>query len=38
MTPRNSIVIPAYNEAKLLGRLLDSLDVAQAAYGNPCSI
>jgi len=34
MTPRYSVVIPAYNEGKLLGRLLDSLDVARAAYGN----
>ena len=30
---RYSVVIPAYNEEKLLPRLLDSLDVARAAYG-----
>jgi glycosyltransferase involved in cell wall biosynthesis len=33
MTPRYSVVIPAYNEEKLLGRLLDSLDVARVSYG-----
>jgi glycosyltransferase involved in cell wall biosynthesis len=33
MPPRYSVVIPAYNEEKLLPRLLDSLDVARAAYG-----
>jgi glycosyltransferase involved in cell wall biosynthesis len=33
MTLRYSVVIPAYNEAKLLPRLLASLDVARAAYG-----
>ena len=38
MTPRYSVVIPAYNEEKLLGRLLDSLDVARAAYGNADAI
>jgi glycosyltransferase involved in cell wall biosynthesis len=31
--PRYSLVIPAYNEERLLGRLLDSVDVARAAYG-----
>jgi glycosyltransferase involved in cell wall biosynthesis len=38
VTPRYSVVIPAYNEEKLLGRLLDSLDVARAAYGNADAI
>lgn len=33
MLPRYSVVIPAYNEERLLGRLLDSLDVARSAYG-----
>ncbi len=32
MNPRFSVVIPAYNEAGYLPRLLDSLDVAIAAY------
>jgi len=31
--PRYSLVIPAYNEERLLGRLLDSVDVARSAYG-----
>jgi predicted glycoside hydrolase/deacetylase ChbG (UPF0249 family) len=31
--PRFSVVIPAYNEARYLPRLLDSIDVAGAAYG-----
>jgi len=31
--PRYSVVIPAYNEERLLGRLLDTLDIARAAYG-----
>ena len=31
--PRYSLVIPAYNEERLLGRLLDSVDVARAAFG-----
>jgi glycosyltransferase involved in cell wall biosynthesis len=34
MRPRYSLIIPAYNEERLLGRLLDSIDVARAAYGN----
>jgi glycosyltransferase involved in cell wall biosynthesis len=38
VTPHYSVVIPAYNEEKLLGRLLDSLDVARAAYGNADAI
>jgi glycosyltransferase involved in cell wall biosynthesis len=33
MQPRYSLVIPAYNEERLLPRLLDSLDVARTAYG-----
>ena len=36
--PRYSLVIPAYNEERLLGRLLDSIDVARAAYGPPGAI
>ena len=31
--PRYSLVIPAYNEERLLERLLDSVDAARAAYG-----
>ena len=34
MAPRFSLVIPAYNEARLLPRLLDSVDIARAAYGD----
>jgi glycosyltransferase involved in cell wall biosynthesis len=36
--PRISIVIPAYNEAKLLPRLLDSIDVARGEYGDRASV
>jgi glycosyltransferase involved in cell wall biosynthesis len=36
--PRYSLVIPAYNEERLLGRLLDSVDVARAAYGSADAI
>jgi len=36
--PRYSLVIPAYNEERLLGRLLDSVDVARAAYGSAGAI
>jgi glycosyltransferase involved in cell wall biosynthesis len=32
--PRYSVVIPAYNEETLLPRLLDSVDVARATYGQ----
>ena len=38
MAPRYSVVIPAYNEERLLGRLLDSVDVARAAYGHEDAI
>jgi glycosyltransferase involved in cell wall biosynthesis len=34
MLPRFSLVIPAYNEERLLPRLLDSIEVARNAYGN----
>jgi len=34
MLPRYSLIIPAYNEARLLGRLLDSVDAARATYGR----
>jgi glycosyltransferase involved in cell wall biosynthesis len=36
--PRYSLVIPAYNEERLLGRLLDSVALAQSAYGQPDAI
>jgi glycosyltransferase involved in cell wall biosynthesis len=38
MRPRYSLVIPAYNEERLLGRLLDSVEVARATYGSPDAI
>jgi len=38
MPPRFSVVIPAYNEERLLGRLLDSLDVARTAHGHADAI
>ena len=38
MIPRYSLIIPAYNEEALLGRLLDSVSVAQASYGPPDAI
>lgn len=34
MSPRFSLVIPAYNEERLLPRLLDSIDVARDAFGD----
>jgi len=34
MQPRYSLIIPAYNEERLLPRLLDSLDIARASYGD----
>jgi len=38
VAPRFSLVIPAYNEEKLLPRLLDSIAIARAAYGNADAI
>ena len=38
MPPRYSLVIPAYNEQRLLPRLLDSLDVARRTYGKADAI
>src|SRR5438093_3363521 len=36
---RFSVVVPAYNEERLLARLLDTVDAAQAAYwGGPARI
>jgi glycosyltransferase involved in cell wall biosynthesis len=37
-TPRISLIIPAFNEAELLPRLLDSVDAAQAAYGKEVEV
>lgn len=37
-SPRFSLVIPAYNEERLLPRLLDTVDAAIAAYGTPGAI
>ena len=34
MIPRYSLIIHAYNEERLLSRLLDSVDVAREAYGG----
>jgi len=34
MAPRFSLVIPAYNEERLLPRLLDSVNAARSAYGD----
>jgi len=34
MLPRYSLIIPAYNEERLLGRLLHSVDAARATYGG----
>lgn len=37
--PRISLVVPAYNEEKLLPRLLDSVDLARARYsGGPAAV
>jgi glycosyltransferase involved in cell wall biosynthesis len=33
-TPRYSVVVPAYNEERLLPRLLDSIDTARTAYAG----
>jgi glycosyltransferase involved in cell wall biosynthesis len=38
MVPRYSGVIPAYNEERLLGRLLDSIAVARASYAEPDAV
>ena len=38
MSPRFSVVIPAYNEERLLPRLLDSIDVARRNYGQADAI
>jgi glycosyltransferase involved in cell wall biosynthesis len=38
VSPRYSVIIPAYNEERLLGRLIDSIDVARSAYGHPGAI
>ena len=37
-TPHISLIIPAYNEAELLPRLLDSVDTARAAYGGTVEV
>ncbi len=37
-TPRISLIIPAFNEAELLPRLLDSVDLARAAYGREVEV
>ena len=34
MNPRYSLIVPAYNEERLLSRLLDSVDIAREAYGG----
>lgn len=34
MNPRFSIIIPAYNEARLLPRQLDSIEIAATGYGS----
>lgn len=36
--PRISLVIPAYNEARYLPRLLDSVDVARRRYGGAVEV
>jgi len=38
MPPRFSVVIPAFNEERLLPRLLDSIDVARRTYGRADAI
>jgi len=35
---RHSLVIPAYNEARLLPRLLDSVDAARSRYPGPVQV
>lgn len=34
MSPRFSVIIPAYNEARFLPRLLDSIETARKSYGG----
>jgi len=34
MSPRYSLIVPAYNEERLLSRLLDSVDIARETYGG----
>ncbi len=34
VNPRYSLIVPAYNEERLLPRLLDSIDAARAAYAR----
>jgi len=36
--PRYSLIVPAYNEERLLPRLLDSVNVARAAYAGAGSV
>lgn len=38
MTPRYSVIVPAYNEEQLLPRLLDSIEVARATYARDGAI
>jgi glycosyltransferase involved in cell wall biosynthesis len=38
MGPRFSLVIPAHNEERLLGRLLHTIAVARASYGPPGTV
>jgi glycosyltransferase involved in cell wall biosynthesis len=38
MPPRYSVIVPAYNEERYLPRLLDSLDLARAVYGDPDAV
>ena len=38
MPPRFSLIIPAYNEERLLPRLLDSVDGARSAYADADSV
>ena len=38
MAPRYSLIIPAYNEERLLGRLLDTVAVAREFYGDSDAI
>src|SRR5580765_101705 len=38
MNPRFTLIIPAHNEERLLGRLLHSIAVARASYGPPDAV